>query len=182
MRQCKKCNGPLPGWITIDGKRRNLKGRKYCLTCSPFGKHNTRGIEIVGKACRECKKDIGRKRHNICSMCDFRLRSEKRNQKLYDLVGTACWNCGYDKGYAARRVLEFHHVDPAEKSFNLSTREVAMFRWEKILQEARKCVLLCCLCHREEQIGIIPAAKIQAIHKAKWDTLAVKLNGAALPS
>lgn len=33
----------------IDGKRRNLKNRKFCLKCSPFGSHNTR-VDIRDKS------------------------------------------------------------------------------------------------------------------------------------
>ena len=46
MKNCAKCNiNTIPNWIVIDGKNRNLKNRKYCFECSPFGKHNTISLE-----------------------------------------------------------------------------------------------------------------------------------------
>ncbi len=45
-------------------------------------------------------------------------------------------------------LYDFHHRDPKQKEFNLDksnfTRSIA-----KLRAEASKCVLLCCLCHRE---------------------------------
>jgi hypothetical protein len=50
-------------------------------------------------------------------------------------------------------VLEFHHLDPGLKEFQLShngaTRSLARSR-----AEARKCILLCANCHREVEAGI----------------------------
>lgn len=45
MNTCKKCNNLFKTSVKIDNKFRNLKARKYCLECSPFGEHNTRPIK-----------------------------------------------------------------------------------------------------------------------------------------
>ena len=42
---CKKCNESFPYKVKIDNKFRYLGSRKYCLTCSPFGKNNTISLE-----------------------------------------------------------------------------------------------------------------------------------------
>jgi hypothetical protein len=51
------------------------------------------------------------------------------------------------------RALEFHHLDPAKKEFEVNyrgcTRSLAVFR-----AEADKCVLLCSNCHAEVEAGI----------------------------
>ncbi len=51
------------------------------------------------------------------------------------------------------QALEFHHIDPATKSFSLSqkgvTRSLAAAR-----AEAAKCVLLCGNCHAEVEAGV----------------------------
>lgn len=44
MPQCEKCGGYFPFLVEINGKKRNLKNRKYCLVCSPFGLHNTKNL------------------------------------------------------------------------------------------------------------------------------------------
>jgi len=41
MPFCRKCNEKFPNRTIIDGKTHNLSSRKFCLNCSPFGKHNT---------------------------------------------------------------------------------------------------------------------------------------------
>src|SRR4051794_14166406 len=49
--------------------------------------------------------------------------------------------------------LHFHHVDPATKSFAVTTargKSLAAFR-----EEAKKCVLVCANCHGEIESGLI---------------------------
>lgn len=41
MRTCRRCESEFPTRVTIDGIRRHLGSRKFCLTCSPFGDKNT---------------------------------------------------------------------------------------------------------------------------------------------
>lgn len=79
----------------------------------------------------------------------------KRRRKLKAMVvkyrGGKCMLCGY-----ARCVLAFdlHHVDERKKSFTLSTRGLTR-SWERVRQEADKCILLCANCHREVHAGIV---------------------------
>ncbi len=59
-------------------------------------------------------------------------------------AGGRCRSCGYDRCPAN---LHFHHVDPIQKSFELSMsagRSLAAYR-----AEAAKCVLVCANCHGE---------------------------------
>jgi 5-methylcytosine-specific restriction endonuclease McrA len=70
---------------------------------------------------------------------------------LVDEAGGRCVLCGYDRYLGA---LEFHHVNPSEKSFQLGmgglTRSIASMR-----AEAAKCVLLCSNCHAEVEGGVV---------------------------
>ncbi len=88
-----------------------------------------------------------------CARCRMEQVSNRRREVKRILVAEAggrCAVCGYDRHPAA---LQFHHVDPATKSFNLSlrgeTRGIAELR-----AEARKCVVLCANCHAEVEAGI----------------------------
>ncbi len=45
MRLCPLCSHPIPWKILVDGRRRSLQNRKYCLECSPYGAHNTRPLK-----------------------------------------------------------------------------------------------------------------------------------------
>jgi hypothetical protein len=65
-------------------------------------------------------------------------------------AGGACCLCGYDRYPAA---LQFHHVDPAEKSFAIADRGLAR-SMERARAEAQKCVLVCGNCHAELEAGI----------------------------
>jgi transposase len=91
----------------------------------------------------------GRYRCGRCRSADVAKRRRRIKQTLVEEAGGACALCGYDRCLAA---LEFHHLDPAEKQFELSqrgvTRSIAIAR-----AEAAKCVLLCSNCHAEVEAG-----------------------------
>lgn len=60
-----------------------------------------------------------------------------------------CQLCGYDRCLTA---LDLHHLDPSSKEFNLSGNSTR--KWASIVQELRKCVLLCRNCHQEVHSGM----------------------------
>jgi hypothetical protein len=78
-----------------------------------------------------------------------------RRRKLKYLVvkykGGKCLYCGYKRCIWA---LDLHHVDELKKEFSLSARGLTR-SWEKIMQEADKCILVCANCHREIHAGIL---------------------------
>ena len=59
--------------------------------------------------------------------------------------GGKCVKCGYNKCNAA---LDFHHLDPTQKEFNLGSHGHTR-SWERMKVELDKCILLCANCHRE---------------------------------
>lgn len=77
-----------------------------------------------------------------------RLRMKKR---LVDLKGGKCQICGYSRCLVA---LDFHHIDEATKEFELSQRDLTR-SWNKIIDEAKKCILVCANCHREVHFGLV---------------------------
>ena len=71
--------------------------------------------------------------------------------------GGCCAVCGYDR---CAINLVFHHVDPTQKSFSLSshtTKSLASYR-----AEMEKCVLVCANCHGEIEAGLVPSPAPQA--------------------
>ena len=59
-----------------------------------------------------------------------------------------CARCGYNKVAVA---LDFHHRDPADKSFPMAQ---AYRKGQKTIEaELAKCDVLCANCHREEEWG-----------------------------
>jgi len=143
----------------IDGKRRDLSPRKYCLTCSPWGTRNSRQLEKVRtdglKTCNVCQKDKPTEEFALksgkCRLCyNASIRQAKAIVKAHAVayLGGACQKCGYDRCLAA---LEFHHRDD-DKEFEIGRRKLTDF--EALKQELDKCDLLCDRCHAEEHAGV----------------------------
>jgi hypothetical protein len=110
-----------------------------CIHCG--GKLNGRQTKYCS---RKCKNTFNN--HNYQSYQSQQLRGRKRKLKLIELKGAACSNCGYSKNYSA---LEFHHINPNIKEFQLDLRSLSNRKWEIILKEVEKCILICSNCHSE---------------------------------
>jgi len=78
---------------------------------------------------------------------DWRRRTK---QKAILYKGGSCIVCGYNRCPAA---LDFHHVDEATKSFQVSSG--ACHAWMTMKPELDKCVLLCKICHAEYHYGVL---------------------------
>lgn len=88
-----------------------------------------------------------------CKRCRVEATVRRRHllkRILVEEAGGACVLCGYSR---CMRALEFHHLDPAKKEFEVNyrgcTRSLDVLR-----AEADKCVLLCSNCHAEVEAGI----------------------------
>jgi formate-dependent nitrite reductase cytochrome c552 subunit len=88
--------------------------------------------------CKRCIADAVTRRHR------------KIRAILLAEAGGACVVCGYAR---CSSNLHFHHVDPEQKSFNMT---MARGKSETAYRaEARKCVLVCANCHGEIEAGVI---------------------------
>lgn len=119
---------------------------KECLDCKkqfPYESFQENGKASNGKKrkkprCRECMTIY---QHNYFYNNVVKAVGSKEKVK--------CACCNYNKCFAA---LEFHHIDPLSKDFELSkmrTRSYAVIK-----TEIDKCVLLCAICHREYHAGL----------------------------
>lgn len=95
-----------------------------------------------------------------CGQCRIEAVARRRRalkRILVEEAGGACLICGYSR---CDRALEFHHLDPKAKQFQITshTRSLARLR-----AEASKCVLLCSNCHAEVEAGIaaVPLNSLQ---------------------
>ncbi len=77
-------------------------------------------------------------------------RRKKLREMARDYKGGKCMVCDYNR---CQRALSFHHLNPQEKDFDLSSRGLTR-SWERIKKEIDKCVLLCANCHMEVHDGI----------------------------
>lgn len=77
-----------------------------------------------------------------------RVKKWRKNTKarLVKAMGGKCVICGYCK---CENALDFHHLNPLEKDFSFGAIRANIKNWLEIVQEIKKCVLLCANCHRE---------------------------------
>jgi hypothetical protein len=100
-------------------------------------------------------------------------RHQKIKRTLVADAGGRCAICGYDRCIVS---LQFHHVDPAQKEFALSTangRSLAAFQ-----REGRKCVLVCANCHGEIESGMTPSPPAGARYGERWPESPPQMPGA----
>ena len=159
MPVCKKCGQHFPNRFMIDGKTRVVRNRKYCLDCSPFGLHNTRQIHIVEERelskgyCKQCGRKLADNySYPTCSVCYVNKHRAMVRQKALEYKGGKCCVCGYNKTYHA---LSYHHVNPNNKEFELSSNHSVS--WERMKKELDKCILVCRNCHAEIEANLIDA-------------------------
>lgn len=153
---CAKCTAWFPCTAWIEGRLRVLNKRKYCLTCSPWGNHNTKRLHLEKYTgtparciCEKCHRefDYNKSRgHQFshCNSCVVRLRHRRMKSRLVSSFGGQCIRCGYAKSISA---MDFHHRDPQTKSFTIG--HAYNRSWQALYSEALKCDILCANCHRE---------------------------------
>lgn len=72
--------------------------------------------------------------------------------RMVQAMGGRCACCGYS---TCEDAMEFHHIDPSQKELDFGKGTRANCKsWDTIVQELRKCILLCANCHREIHAGI----------------------------
>lgn len=49
-------------------------------------------------------------------------------------------------------IYDFHHLDPAKKDFQPTSKIRA---WEKVIAEVKKCIMVCTPCHRKIHAGLV---------------------------
>jgi hypothetical protein len=123
-------------------------------------KENSNPQKTIHANCAECNEPLVGKQTKFCSKkccCNAtnnkhqnyvaqQNRGKTRKKELVEILGGKCKECNYFRNYAA---LSFHHRNPSEKSFGLDMRACSNRTWAKLLEEAKKCDLLCIRCHLE---------------------------------
>lgn len=108
-------------------------------------KINTIKCQICGKTIPNSVKTKTKGR--ICGDCRSKYKKLKAKMMAVEYKGGKCEKCGYNKSLAA---LDFHHIDPCKKDFNIGSSIALGLSWETVKKELDKCILLCSNCHREE--------------------------------
>lgn len=99
--------------------------------------------------------ELRAKYNNVSDHKEKTLRHRKKyvalwEQIIKELGYNKCIICGYDKCFNA---IDFHHLDPKEKKYNLATKMRGLPK-EEYIQEIKKCIPVCSNCHREIHSGV----------------------------
>jgi len=159
VKYCEKCNEDFTNKVPNIDISVDIRSRKNCWKCSPYGNSNRKVLEKrTSKICSKCKEDLSienfytksstgnRTRTPYCKKCqmNYNLQREiKRKIQMIEYKGGKCIKCGYNKNIAA---LDFHHLESDNKDFNIAHVGGGL---EKMKKELDKCILVCSNCHRE---------------------------------
>ena len=119
------------------GIERNCPKCEQSLPSTDFYKR--RGVDYSSTYCK------------LCTTEQTLSRMQRLKKQMVEYKGGSCVICGYNNYMGA---LEFHHLNPKEKDFNLAHMKKYTFD-EKIKNELDKCVLVCSNCHREVHANIV---------------------------
>ena len=129
--------------------------RKYGLKVKRGGRgklpKDMRRVRICGQ-CGETdlSKFYGNKRH-ICGACHNKYviqKSKEQSIRMREFLGGVCMACGYKKYLTA---LDIHHIDPDKK--DTSFKSIRKWKWGKVIEELKGCVLMCKCCHSAYHSG-----------------------------
>jgi hypothetical protein len=95
------------------------------------------------KACQAIARRTGRELTKDWHNSEATRRRYAMKSKAVDYKGGQCFDC---LGVFSLCVYDFHHLDPTEKE--VSPGNLLGRKWENIVPELDKCVLLCANCHR----------------------------------
>lgn len=128
-----------------------LNNYKWCNGCSLFVELNKFVVSRVGKRhskCKTCEKRRSRKNNRVGDKFRRLCRKQEHPVLCFEYLGGKCSNpnCPLPDRDWPSSIYEFHHRDPAEKSFTIAGKYDKS--WSSLKKELDKCDLLCVLCHR----------------------------------
>lgn len=125
-----------------------------CPVCGIEGQKDaefTKGV-CQGHPCRRCaaERNLKWRRDRPEMVQVWRRERYERNRELLRSIKRVrgCASCAEDDPIC----LDFHHRDPAEKSWSIAKR-MAGSKKETLLAEVEKCIVLCRNCHAKLHWG-----------------------------
>lgn len=103
-------------------------------------------------------------RRHVCCGCYYKNNTRKQAWKMQDWLENykktlACERCGEND----HRCLEFHHRNPDDKLFEVSSKAGKGYGVETILKEIAKCDVVCANCHRKLTYDIQKSSRNRAV-------------------
>lgn len=133
---------------------------KTCCRChkekdeSEFHKNRNKP-DGLQNACKTCRREIDAdawrnspNRKKIIKETSDRMVTQAK-ALILSAKASGCVSCGETEPCA----LDFHHLDPSEKDYEVS--HMHKLSLKKIQNELDKCIVLCANCHRKVHAGLI---------------------------
>ena len=143
MRICRKCGVEKDESEFYKSSHIKDGLATMCKACS-------REVNRIDRQKYEAKRRETKKQYAVGYREKHREElNTKAKQTYYDIrafvesLKTPCVKCGETRKY----VIDFHHIDPSRKKFNLNSS--ASHSKTKVSEEVAKCVCLCRNCHQE---------------------------------
>lgn len=147
---CKRCNtNPVKRGTRSSGK---TYLSSYCVDCIAHNNLQHRIKRDNANVCMSCgeKREANKKRCNKCALAftlNIAVRNRNSKRAAVEFCGGACVDCGLRTD--AVDVYDFHHIDPAIKERGVG--DLLRSGWDKVVEELKKCILLCSNCHRKRE-------------------------------
>lgn len=123
---------------------------KLIKTYESFNKASLRK-DGLSSSCKDCNK-ANLKRDYYANKSYYFEKNNKGRAKIREYINlkkTKCSNC--NESHIS--CLDFHHLDPKTKMYNIGQLPNVSWCLKKIDEEIEKCILLCSNCHRKLHWG-----------------------------
>lgn len=133
--------------------------QKICIKCNQeksIDQFQKRKLSIDGlqTRCRECNSEYNKiwyiqnreKRRIGIKSRKSKVREENAKRLIFYFLKNPCVDCKITDPL----VLEFDHIDPNKKDFNVSYLLDGSHNWETIMREIVKCEVRCANCHKRK--------------------------------
>ena len=106
--------------------------------------------------CRQERQKLSYYKHHETNLKRIKRYKKDNKEWFFEMKKTlSCCVCGESESSC----LDFHHLDVAEKEFDISTKSDCSKN--KILEEINKCACLCANCHRKHHAGKLNAPLVK---------------------
>jgi hypothetical protein len=95
--------------------------------------------------CHNCHAILHEKERIKTRVSNKYEKGRLRKAKLISLAGGRCEDCGFQTEFT--QAMSFDHINPQTKEFELNVINLTKTGFDKIIDEFRKCRLLCMNCH-----------------------------------
>lgn len=156
LKTCSRCGETKPVAEFYADPRKEGRYRSICKACcadrkSAYSTMKKEEISEKGKQYYQANKERINQRVKNWRKDNHQKLVEQQRDRMQAASGlvlqlkTPCVKCGEERPW----VIQFHHIDPSCKVFELSVDTVSHKKLEIVKEEAGKCACLCANCHTE---------------------------------